>query len=861
MTLRKTLACILCPFGLPSVSVGLLLAGFCGQVLAASPSDRVEVAGSVPVAKFAAQPLGRLSQTAPMAVTLTLPLHHQAELEALLSRLSNPTDPAYGHYLTPEEFAARFSPAQADYDAVSQYARRQGLTVTGRHANRLLLDVAGPVTAIESAFHVRLHRYRTADGRVFHAPDAAPSVDRSMAGIVMGVAGLSDAAIRRPHNRRHVLTRRAMTEPRSGGNGPQGGLTPADIQAAYNLTGMSLNGSGQTMALFEQDGYDPGDIAVYESQFHLPSVPLQNILLGSVSGEAGSNADEVTLDIEMQIALAPGVRQILVYEAGAANNEVLDGYSRIAEDDQAKEISTSWGLDEPDSDAGTLQSENAIFEQMAAQGQTIYASAGDNGAYDTGSQSDGLTVDDPASQPFVCGVGGTSLTTNGRGGSYVSETTWNTGSVQNGAGGGGISRVWPIPSWQQVAISSASRGSTTMRNVPDVSLNADPNTGYSIYTQGAWIVYGGTSCAAPLWAGFTALVNQQRTAQGLSPLGQAAPALYPLLKTASYTADFHDIADGSTNLYYSAVTGYDEATGLGTFNGARLLSALAAGTPYATHALWTNTDGRASVWNYDTSGGTFTQNTYGPYANWSATALADGGDGLTRILWDRTDGTASIWSLDNTRGVFTFYNFGPYPGWIAKSLSLGPSSIMHVLWTSTSRQASIWNYDTLTSTDTYQNYGPYTGYTAKAIADGPDGKTRVLWNKTDGTASIWSLDNTRGVFTFYNFGPYPDWTAQTLCSGPDNTTHVLWTNTDGRASVWNYDTSGGTFTQNTYGPYANWSATALADGGDGLTRILWDRTDGAASIWNLNNATGSFTQGSFGPYAGWTAAMLSVASP
>ena len=398
------------------------------------------------------------------------------------------------------------------------------------------------------------------------------------------------------------------------------------------------------------DGYDASDISAYESQFDLPSVPLQNVLIDGASSAAGPNADEVTLDIELQIALAPGASKILVYETGDTDSETLDGYSRIAEDDQAKQISTSWGLDEPDIASSTLQAENTIFQQMAAQGQTIYSASGDNGAYDTGSRRDGLTVDDPASQPYVCGVGGTTLTTSGAGGVYVSETTWNAGSVANGAGGGGISTVWPIPIWQQSAVSSASRGSATMRNVPDVSLNADPNTGYAIYTQGSWVVYGGTSCAAPLWAAFTALVNQQRTARGLAPLGQANPSLYPILTAARYATDFHDIKDGSTNLYYPAVTGYDDATGLGTFNGATLLADLApavAGTTTAahTHLLWDNTDGSIMLWSI-ASDGSHTAITFNAMTGWTARAVADGTDSKMRLLWTRQDGMNAVWTVN-----------------------------------------------------------------------------------------------------------------------------------------------------------------------------------------------------------------------
>ena len=280
----------------------------------------------------------------------------------------------------------------------------------------------------------------------------------------------------------------------------------------------------------------------------------------------------MTLDIELQMALASGASKIVVYEGPNSGTGVIDTYNRIATDNLAKQISTSWGLDEASNSGAMLSAENAIFQQMAAQGQTIFAASGDSGAYDNGSS---LSVDDPASQPYMVGVGGTRLSTNGAGGSYARETTWNSGG--NG-GGGGISSVWPIPSWQLGVISPNSQASTAMRNVPDVSLDADPNTGYAIAFGGGWYLYGGTSCAAPLWSAFAALVNQQRAAVGLGWLGFLNAQLYPLAQGTSYSSLLHDIADGSTNRFYPAVAGYDCATGLGSFQGANLLAALAGGS-------------------------------------------------------------------------------------------------------------------------------------------------------------------------------------------------------------------------------------------------------------------------------------------
>ena len=838
--------------------------GAAPQKAEAAPA-RVRLAGDTPAAVATARRLGRLGGAAPVTAVMTFPLRRPEELTDLLSRLQDPADPLYGQYLTPAEFAARFSPTQRDYDAAARYAKAEGLTVTGTQPNRLLLEISGPAARMEAAFGVHLTRYQSADGRIFHAPDAAPSVPRALSGILSGVAGLSSAALRRPHSIRRLDTaiRRAAAQgARTAGSGPDGGLAPQDIKTAYGLGASALTGSGQTLALFELDGYTPSDIAGYEAQFGLPSVPLQNVLLNTATGAAGTDADEVTLDIELQLALAPGASKLIVYETGGTDAQVLACYSRIASDNLAKQVSTSWGLDEQENTSSLIQSENTIFQQMAAQGQTIYAAAGDSGAYDSGTRRDGLRVDDPASQPYVCGVGGTTLTTAAPGGAYASETVWNSGTVQNGAGGGGVSSVWPIPSWQQAANPSAAGGSTTMRNVPDVSLNADPNTGYAVYYTGKWYVYGGTSCAAPLWSGFTALVNQQRTANGLAPMGQASPVLYPLLSGSRYASDFHDIANGSTNLYYSAVTGYDDASGLGTPLGAGLIADLggapAASAALTTHVLWDNASGAASLWNYSPVSGSITQNTYGPYAGWTAKAAAGGGtDGLTRVLWVKTDGTMSLWSLNNVTTSFSQFSFGPYSGWTAQALSVGSGNTTHVLWISTSGAASLWNYSTTTGTFTQNTYGPYPGWAATALADGPDGQTRLLWDKTDGTASVWNLNNSSGSFTQFTFGPYAGWTAHAVSVAPNNTTHVLWNNTSGAASLWNYSASGGTFTQITYGPYAGWTATGVSDGADGKLRVLWNNTSGAASLWNLDNAAGTFSQFTFGPYSGWTAAGIS----
>ena len=463
-----------------------------------------------------------MGSSQPLSLAFTLPLRNQAGLNALLHTLYDPKSPEYRHFLTPEDFAARFGPTQADYAKAIAYARAQGFTVTATHPNRTLLEVTGTAAQAEKAFNLHLLTYQMATGRTFYAPDAEPSVPSELASVVSGVIGLDNASVRRSHARLRsdtgfgAATGDNFAQPLSTGSGPSGGLTPNDIKAAYNLNTVTQTGSGQTLALFELDGYKASDITKYESYFSLPAVTLQNVLVSGATGSAGSGADEVTLDIELQIALAPGATKIQVYEGPNSDTGVTATYNKIATDNTAKEISTSWGEAENSASSTVRNSESTAFQQMASQGQSIFAAAGDSGADDNGSS---LSVDDPASQPYMVGVGGTKLTTASPGGAYSSETTWNNGSASNGAGGGGISTVWSIPSYQSGVVTTASKGSTTKRNVPDVSLNADPNSGYAIYYNGGWVVYGGTSCAAPLWSAFTALVNQKLAAGRQQPAG------------------------------------------------------------------------------------------------------------------------------------------------------------------------------------------------------------------------------------------------------------------------------------------------------------------------------------------------------
>lgn len=516
--------------------------------------------------------LGTLETETHVPVTFTLPLRNQEALENLLTRFYDPNDALYGKYLTQTEFIEQFAPTQEDYDKVISYADSKGMKVIDTHPNRTLLKVGAPAETIQAAFNVQLQQYELPSGRQFFAPSNDPEIHPEIAAIISGVVGLDNHAVWKSY---HYIqetnvapstlseSERAQAFP----SGPGGGFGPQDIVKAYNLSSIQAQGNNQNVALFQLASYDVNDINAYTTYFGLPTAKLNHVIVSGGSGK-GPNA-EVTLDIELVLALAPKSR-VYVYEGPNTNQGVLDVYNKIASDNLAKQVSTSWGLGETLVNPQYLQAENAIFMQMAAQGQTVYAASGDAGAYDNFGQGDSTTlaVDDPACQPYVVGVGGTHLAVNATTGAYQNETVWNNGP--GSAGGGGISSVFTIPSWQTKVSNAASK---THRNVPDVALNADGASGYAIYFKGQWQIFGGTSCAAPLWAGFTARVNQKLKSLKLPSLGFANPKFYAIGTGAFYKSAFHDVTSDN-NLFFNALFGYDNASGWGSFNGANLFAQL-----------------------------------------------------------------------------------------------------------------------------------------------------------------------------------------------------------------------------------------------------------------------------------------------
>ncbi len=554
-------------------TVGAL--ALCAQLGAAqlgfAQNPRQRLHGHVPPAVKSLSPLNRLPGSTHLDLSIGLPLRNQEALTNLLHQIYDPTSPNFRQYLTPKQFTQMFGPTEQDYEAVIAFANSHGLTVSNRHANRMLLEVSGSVADIEKAFQVKMQVYQhPTEHRTFFAPDVEPSVPTGLK--VQEIGGLNSYSL--PHPKYRHKPSNLSPVPKVG-SGPRGNYIGADFRAAY-VPGVSLTGLGQTVALVQFDGYLASDIMAYEAQAGLPNVPLQNVLLNGFNGFPTGNGGEVevSLDIEMAISMAPGLSRVILYEGDPYNfipNVVLN---RIATDNAARQVSCSWGWG-----GGPNSTTEQIFLQMAAQGQSFFNASGDSDAFPPGEVDDPSFFGTPSASPNITQVGGTTLSTSGPRGSWTSETVWNAGGGVGSSGG--ISTYYAIPVWQQGIIMTANLGSTSHRNIPDVALTAD-NVFVIADNGSSYTGVGGTSVAAPLWAGFIALVNQQAASSGSPSVGFINPAIYAIGKGSSYASDFHDITtgnnkwSGSPNLF-PAVAGYDLCTGWGTPVGQNLINALTFG--------------------------------------------------------------------------------------------------------------------------------------------------------------------------------------------------------------------------------------------------------------------------------------------
>jgi kumamolisin len=498
-------------------------------------------------------------------------LRAQGDLGSAAAGASDPGSPTYHHYLTPAQIAEQYGPSPADVARAEKVLRAAGMTLATPQPRDLLLGARGTAGQLETLLGVHLLRYRLASGRIAIAPDVSPHLLAAFGGAVTGVLGLDTRA---------ALHTGAILAPAAPRQAPApAGYTPEDLASAYDLGPLyaaGLNGSKQTVALAEIDTFSPADVQSFDQQFNVQAGPLQVI---KVEGGASSSSPEPALDIEVVHAIAPRA-SILVYESPEDLLSVARMLSQIVTDNRAQVLSVSLGVCEQGLDPSIartfLSTLNNTFQRAATQGMSVLVASGDNGAYDC--QSNTLSVGAVAANPNVTAVGGTALFLGATSG-YGHEAGWE-GPLEEAGTGGGVSVLYQRPSWQ-VGPGVSNQYSDGARQVPDVSANADPDTGYLIYyTTGkcqsdCWQLMGGTSAATPLWASIVLLANQQAQAHGKPPLGFLNPALYRLGASTTAGQVYHDVTIGG-NLYYQATTAWDYATGWGSPDGARLVTALLA---------------------------------------------------------------------------------------------------------------------------------------------------------------------------------------------------------------------------------------------------------------------------------------------
>jgi kumamolisin len=505
-----------------------------------------------------ARAVGKADPTERLEVSIILRNRAHDDLQKVVRSAAGGKHEA-GH-LRREEFATRFGAHKDDIDAVKAFAATQGLAVTEANAARRTVILAGTVRQFNAAFQVDLqqfeHPYGTYRGRTgpIHLPEALQD-------IVEAVLGLDNRPTAKPHFRARPTVGNVRWLAHTGA---PVSYTPTTIATLYGFP--AGNGQGECVAIIELGGgYRVADLNTYFKRLGVapaPKVTAVSVDHGRnhATGDANGPDGEVMLDIEVVGAVAPAAK-IVVYFAPNTDAGFLDAITTAVHDTTHRPsvISISWGGPEASWTQQAMTSFDNAFQAAAAMGITVCVASGDGGSSD-GETDHADHVDFPASSPHALACGGTSLRASN--GTIESETVWNDGA-SGGAGGGGVSAQFAVPSWQQglSAIKGGHAEKLTMRGVPDVSGDADPETGYDVRVDGTNTVIGGTSAVAPLWAGLVARINAARN----SPIGFINPTLY------GAPGALRDVTQGN-NGDFSAGPGWDACTGLGTPNGQQMVA-------------------------------------------------------------------------------------------------------------------------------------------------------------------------------------------------------------------------------------------------------------------------------------------------
>lgn len=565
------------------------------------PTRLTRMAPRVPAG---ARMIGSVPASTRIDLSVSIAPRDETALTSFIAAASVPGTARYHQYLDGGQFAARFGPTAGTISAVESELRSLGIRATTLTGDHLFVNAVTTAETAESAFKVKLDRYRLSDGAVGFSNTDAPAVTGVLGSpAVLAILGMNDLTHPRPllvHARGAVDSRsvashasRQIAPPVRGASGPQAcaaaasaasanhSYTDTQIAEAYKMDSLYAEGhagAAQTIALYELEPFSTTDLAAFQKCYGT-SVKVTAINEDGGPG-TGAGSGESILDIENIVALAPSA-QILVYQAPGdlSDSQSVALYDDMVSPDNAEQLSTSWGLCELDEGASAVRAEYPVFQEAAAYGETFYSAAGDDGSEDCledgTSNANALSVDDPGSDPYVVSVGGLRLRSLTPTESVWNDHTTSDGGDGDGAGGGGVSADWEMPTWQIGAGVINKYSSHTVcgagtfyycREVPDVSADADPDLGgWVIYYEGQWQGgEGGTSAAAPLWAALTAVINSGCTT---GAVGFDAPRLYEVARTAG---NFTDVTSGNNDytgthgVDYQASAGFDLASGLGS---------------------------------------------------------------------------------------------------------------------------------------------------------------------------------------------------------------------------------------------------------------------------------------------------------
>ncbi|MGD0675108.1 MAG: S53 family peptidase [Polyangiaceae bacterium] len=511
-----------------------------------------------------AKAVGKADPAERLEVSLLLRRGQPKAFQGIVSKLDQVSKP--GTHLSRQQFEKEFGASAADIAAVKKFAGAHGLSVVQEHAGRRTVILSGTVAQFNAAFSVDLQRFEHPGGS-YRGRVGSIQLPEELDEVVEAVLGLDDRPAAKPKFRTRPTVGNVRWHAQADGSAS---FTPLQLAALYNFP--PGTGQGQCVGIIELGGGERGaDLSAYFAA--LGTSPGPHVTVVSVdhgknqpTGDPNGPDGEVMLDIEVVGAIVPQAK-IAVYFAPNTDAGFLDAVTTAIHDDTNKPsvISISWGGPESSWTQQSLSAFNSAFQAAAALGVTVCVASGDNGSSD-GANDGADHVDFPASSPYALACGGTSLQASATG--ITSESTWNDGS-QGGASGGGASSFFPLPTWQtglQITSTNGGRAPLTMRGVPDVSGDADPQTGYEVRIDGSDTVIGGTSAVAPLFAGLITRIN---AANGNS-VGYVNPTLY------ANPSAFHDITTGN-NGNFAAGPSWDACTGLGSPNGAEIASLFQSG--------------------------------------------------------------------------------------------------------------------------------------------------------------------------------------------------------------------------------------------------------------------------------------------